>query len=110
MKAHKISTHSELWKEIVLSLIASLIGRLPKSVRGITLNFDGKRIEVSYFFDSPPSEIDIENLQDAEAELISSHEYQSDISFMVVPTSESLADKAGNWGWVFLRHEEKESA
>ena len=103
--SENISKHNELWKSIVLSLILALVGQLPKSVRGITLNFDGKTIQVTVFFEDQPNERDVADMQDVEAELISHHSFQSDLVLAVVPSSESLIDKVKNWGWVYLRRE-----
>lgn len=100
-----IIKHHELWKSVVLDLTLALVGAIPKSVRGITLNFDGNTIQITVFFEKQPTEQDIENIQNVEAELISHHEYQSDLVLVVAPPSESLLDKVNNWGWVYLRLE-----
>lgn len=101
-----ITEHHELWKSVVLSLTLALIGALPKSVRGITLDFDGETIQITVFFDEHPSERDVACMQGVEAELISHHDYQSDLVFDAIPTTQSLIDKAKNWGWVYLRRED----
>jgi len=101
-----ISKNYELWKSVVLSLMLALIGSVPKSVRGITLDFDGETIQITVFFDEQPTERDVACMQDVEAELISHHDYQSDLVFDVIPTTESLIDKVKNWGWIYLRRED----
>ncbi|WP_417663507.1 hypothetical protein [Pseudomonas sp.] len=106
MTATDISNHKDLWKLVFVNLVLSLAGRISKSVRGITIGFDGETIRLVVFFDTPPSESDIEDMRDVEAELVSHHEYQSDLVFSVVPVSESLIEKVDNWGWIFLRREE----
>ena len=106
MTAKDISDYKDLWKLIFINLVLSLTGRISKSVRGITIGFDGETIRLVIFFDALPSESDIEDMRDVEAELISHHEYQSDLLLSVVPASESLIEKVDNWGWVFLRREE----
>lgn len=106
MTTQNISKYHDLWKLIVLNLVLALIGRISKSVRGITLDFDGGAIQLSIFFEVDPAESDVNNMRDVEAELVSHHEYQSDLVFSVVPVSESLIDRVGSWGWVFLRCEE----
>ena len=101
-----IAKNYDLWKSVVLNLIHALVGVMPKAVRGITLNFDGETIQLTMFFEDQPRERDIEDMQDVEAELISHHDYQSDLIISVIPSSESLIDKVGNWGWVYLRRED----
>jgi hypothetical protein len=106
MTAKDISSHKDLWRLVFVNLVLSLVGRISKSVRGVTIGFDGETIRMVVFFDAPPLESDIEDMRDVEAELISHHEYQSDLVFSVVPVAESLIEKVDNWGWVFLRREE----
>ena len=103
--AENIAKHYELWKSVVLNLIHALVGVMPKSARGITLNFDGETIQITVFFEDQPSESDVEGMQDVEAELISHHDYQSELVISVIPSSESLIDKVKNWGWIYLRRE-----
>ena len=103
--AENVSKNHELWKSVVLSLILALVGKISKSVRGITLNFDSETIQITVFFEDQPSERDVADMQDVEAELISHHSFQSDLVFAVVPSSESLIDKVKNWGWIYLRRE-----
>jgi hypothetical protein len=45
-------------------------------------------------------------MQDVEAELISHHDYLSDLVLEVVPITDSLIGRAKNWGWVYLRRED----
>ena len=51
-----VSKNYDLWKSVVLSLILALVGQLPKSARGITLNLDGETIQIVVFFEGQPSE------------------------------------------------------
>lgn len=104
--AKNIAKYHELWKSVVISLVLALIGAIPKSVRGITLNFDGETIQIVVYFENGPIERDVEEMQNIEAELISHHDYQSDLVCTVVPVSEDLIDKVKNWGWVYLRRED----
>jgi hypothetical protein len=53
--------------------------------------------------DRPLCEAEIDEMRDAEAELISSHSYKSDLVISVVPEGERIADRVGSWGWLFLR-------
>jgi hypothetical protein len=101
-----IAMHHELWKSVVLNLVMALIGIIPKSLRGVALNFDGKTIQVAMFFETSPTDREVEDMLNVEAELISHHDFQSDLVLSVVPTSESLLEKNGNWGWVYLRRED----
>lgn len=101
-----ITKYHDLWKLIVISLVLSLVGRVTRSLRGVTLNFDGFTIRMTAFFEEQPRDRDIENMQDVEAELVSHHDFKSELVLSVVPLVEGLADKVGNWGWVFLRCED----
>jgi hypothetical protein len=106
MTTQNIAKYHDLWKLIVISLVLSLVGRVTRSVRGITLNFDGVTIRMTVFFEEQPRDRDIENMQDVEAELVSHHDYRSELVLSVVPLAEGLADRVGDWGWVFLRCED----
>lgn len=106
MATKDISKNHDLWKTVVLDLVLALIGRIPSYMRGATLDFDGETICLTFFFERHPEEREVDNMQDLEAEIVSCHDYQSDLVLSVVPVSESLIDKVGNWGWVFLRLED----
>jgi hypothetical protein len=101
-----IIKHHALWKSVVLDLVLALLGVIPKSVRGITLNFDGETIQISIFFETQPTERDINAMQDVEAEVVSHHDYQSDLVLDVVPITDSLVNRVKNWGWIYLRRED----
>jgi hypothetical protein len=101
-----IARHRALWESTVWGLTRALLGVIPKSVRGITLNFDGETIQITVFFETQPTERDINAMQDVEAELISHHDYLSDLVLEVVPITDSLIGRAKNWGWVYLRRED----
>jgi hypothetical protein len=104
--SENIAKHYDLWKSVVLNLVHALIGVIPKSVCGITLNFDGETIQITVFFEDQPSDADVEGMRDVEADLISHHDYQSELILSVIPSSESLIDKVTNWGWIYLRRED----
>ncbi|AYQ28041.1 MULTISPECIES: hypothetical protein [unclassified Polaromonas] len=97
-----IPNNPELRKTVSLNLVLSLVGVLPKTVRGITLNFDEKTIQVVFFFAVTPTENEIEDLQNVEAELVSHHEYQSEFVLKVADHSEDISGQVKNWGWIFL--------
>lgn len=101
-----IAEYHSLWKSVVLSLILALLGVIPKSVRGITLNFDGETIQITMFFETQPTERDIIAMQNVEAEVVSHHDYQSDLVLEVVPITDSLIGRVKNWGWAYLRRED----
>lgn len=101
-----IANYHELWVDEVFALNRLLLGEISKSMRGVTLNFDGETIQIVVYFDSTPNEKDIEAMQDIEGEFIAGHEYMSDLVLEVVPTEVSLSNKVKNWGWVFLRRED----
>lgn len=101
-----ILKNNELWKKTVLNMTLSLLGRISKNMRGITLNFDDETIKITVLFENDPSDMDIENMQDVEAEIISCHDYQSELILTKLPITEPLTNKVGNWGWVFLSCED----
>ena len=45
-------------------------------------------------------------MQEVEAELVSSHDYMSNLEVLTVERSIPILQQKGNWGWVFLRDEE----
>lgn len=95
-----------LWRSILLICALAFVGEITKSMRGITLNFDGKVIGITVFFEREPSDLEIDIVQRVEAEIISHHSYQSDLVIKVSPVNESLIGKRRNWGWVYLRRED----
>lgn len=105
MKIDDIAKNQDLWRRIVLELTLALLGRVSVNVRGIALDFDGDTIKVAVYFLGSPSERDVENMQDVEAELVSHHDYRSALSLVATTEFERLEGKSGNWGWVFLRDE-----
>jgi len=98
-----IRDHHDLWENIFLGLMRRLIGIIPRSMRGITLNFDGETIQICVIFDRQPSEIEIDDLQNIEAELVSGHDYMSDLVINVVSPGQDVSDLVKNFGWVYLR-------
>lgn len=105
MMNDNILKNHALWKSVVLNTTIALLGRVSKNMRGVTLNFDVDTIQITVFFESKPSDVEIDNMQEVEAELISSHDYQSDLILVELPMTETLIDKVKNWGWVYLRYE-----
>ncbi|WP_411703549.1 hypothetical protein [Edaphovirga cremea] len=105
MMNDNILKNHELWKSVVLNMTLALLGRVSISMRGVTLNFDSDTIQIIVFFESKPSDVEIDNMQEVEAEIISSHDYQSNLVLVELPVAESLMDKVKNWGWVYLRYE-----
>ena len=89
----------------------SLVGCASKKMRGITLNYDdaNKSIETIIFFDMELSEEEEEAMQIANTEVIAGIHNEVTGEFVltltVFPPSESILDKCGNWGWIYLRHE-----
>lgn len=100
-----IDRHRDLWQSVVLNLVLALLGQISAAVRGITLNFDGETIQVVVYFERTPTESEVEDLECVEAELVSHHDYLSELTLVVVPPTDTLVDKVKNWGWVFLRRE-----
>ena len=100
-----ISAHHDLWKHILITLMLNLLGVISKSTRGVTLNFDGETIEIRVIFDKQQSETEIDDLQNVEAELVSSHDYMSNLDVVVAPPDQDISTLVKNWGWVYLRKE-----
>jgi len=88
-----------------MTIALGLIGTISKSMRGVALNFDGKTVQITAIFDTAPTEEEIENLQNIEAELISTHSYTSDLELLTIPISQNISHISKNLGWVFLRKE-----
>ena len=88
-----------------MTVALGLVGVVTKSMRGVALDFHERIVKITVIFDSNPSDDDIEKLQDLEAEVVSSHDYVSDLEIMVIPTTQSISDIHRNLGWVFLRKE-----
>jgi phenylacetate-coenzyme A ligase PaaK-like adenylate-forming protein len=86
-----------------------LVGTFSKKIRGITLGFNGKILEAEIFFDSNPTENEIEVMDDLETEIICSFPSDKDycINFIisVVASDIDISDRRRNWGWIFLRKE-----
>jgi len=101
-----ITDHYDLWKSVFLSLTLNLVGVISKSMRGITLNFDGEVIKICVFFDKQPSETEINDLQNIEAELVSTHDYMSDLELAIASPDQDISALVKNWGWVYLRKED----
>lgn len=97
--------HLQLWKTLFMTVALGLVGVVTKSMRGVALNFDESIVKITVIFDSNPSDDDIEKLQDLEAEVVSSHDYISDLEVLVVPINQDISNVYRNLGWVFLRKE-----
>lgn len=98
--------YNDLWNHKKYHLSSLLVGEITKTMRGVTLNFDAKTIQITVYFDSAPTEKYIESLEEMETEFVSGHEYMTDLVLEVVPVTESLVNKVKNWGWVYLRRED----
>lgn len=100
-----IQEHQDLWKKVFFALMINLVGVISKSTRGITLNFDGNVIKIIVIFETTPSEIEIDDLQNIEAELVSIHDYMSDLEIVVASSDQDISNFVKNWGWAYLRKE-----
>lgn len=98
--------YNDFWNEKKNHLSSLLVGEITKTMRGVTLNFDTKVIQITVYFDSAPTEKYIEALEELETEFLSGHEYMTDLVLEVVPANVPLFDKVKNWGWVYLRRED----
>lgn len=95
----------ELWKTVFMTIAIGLIGTVTNSMRGIALDFDGEVVKITVIFEKTPTEEEIENLQNIEAEVISTHNHISDLELLEIPVSKSIFQIERNLGWVFLRKE-----
>ncbi len=110
MSFHNIGKYHDLWRVVALNLVLALVNRIPHYMRGATIGFDGETIRLTFIFERSPDEREEQNMQDVEAEIVSCHEYQSDLTLSVVPVTESIIDKVDNWGWVFLRLDDQSTS
>ncbi|ENV48662.1 hypothetical protein P255_00173 [Acinetobacter brisouii CIP 110357] len=99
-----------LFQRVKASTFYSLLGRASKKMRGITFNYDHKSkiIETIIFFDSKLSEEEEEEMNIANTEVLA--DIYNEVTYFlltleIIPSSEAIVDKRGNWGWVYLRHE-----
>lgn len=95
----------DLWKTVFFTVASGLIGVVTKSLRGVSLNFDGEIVSIIAIFYQEPTESEVEDFQSIEAEVISTHNYMSDLKLLHICENEVIADAVGNLGWVFLRKE-----
>ncbi len=99
-----------LFQQVKASTFYSLLGRASKKMRGITFNYDHKSqiIETIIFFDSKLSEEEKEEMEIANTEVLADiHNEVTDflLTLEIIPSSEAILDKYGNWGWIYLRRE-----
>lgn len=100
----------QLFQRVEASTFYSLFGRASKKMRGITFNYDHKSkiIETIIVFDSILSEEEQEEMEIANTEILADiHNEVADffLALKVIPSSKTILDQCGNWGWIYLRHE-----
>ena len=99
-----------LFQRVESSTFYSLLDRASKKMRGITFNYDhkDKAIETIIFFDSTLSEEEQEEMEIANTEVLA--DIHNEITYFlltleIIPSSEAILEKCGNWGWIYLRRE-----
>lgn len=99
-----------LFQRVEALTFYSLIGSASKKMRGITFNYDhkNKAIETIIFFDSTLSEEEQEEMEIANTEVLA--DIHNEITYFlltleVIPCSEVILERCGNWGWIYLRRE-----
>ena len=92
-----------LWVGLLSSLTLSLVGVISKSTRGVSLDFDGETVKIIIIFDDVPTSEQIEDMQIVEAEVLSTHDFLSDLEIFVLPAGVDLSSVVGNLGWTYLR-------
>lgn len=108
---NNIRKNLPLFRKLRESTLYSLIGCASKKMRGITFNYDHEinSIETIMIFDAELTEDEDEAMQLANTEVFSDlhHEITGDfiLTLIVVSHGESILDKCGNWGWIYLRKE-----
>lgn len=100
-----VTKNHDLWKGFLFTLMLNLVGVISKSVRGITLNFDGETIQILVVFDKEPLDEEISDFQDVEAEMVATHKYMSDLQVTSVDPADDISHLVKNWGWAYLRKE-----
>lgn len=97
--------HLQLWETLFMTVALGLVGIVTNAMRGVALDFDKSVVKITVIFESTPSDDDIEKLRDLEAEVVSSHDYMSDLEILVISDNQKIGNIYRNLGWVFLRKE-----
>lgn len=109
----------EIRSKIMSYLTDDLIGVVTKKMRGITLHYDNKILDIRVIFDAPLTDEEEDEMIEIDTNLTSSaYPYlynnrsevilnieQCGFVFFVIPSDIDISDKVGNLGWFFLRKE-----
>jgi len=115
LKKNKI----EIRDQMMLFLFNDLLGVATKKMRGITLNYVNRLLELRVIFDTELTAEEEDEMIDIDTTLISSG-YPNllndkneiilniklfDTKFFIIPCEIDISDREGNLGWIFLRKE-----
>lgn len=109
----------EIRSKIMSYLTSDLIGIATRKMRGITLHYDNKILDIRVVFDAPLTDEEEDEMIEIDTNLTSSaYPYlynnrsevilnieQCGFVFFVIPSDIDISDKVGNLGWFFLRKE-----
>jgi len=87
-----------------LSFDFALIGRIPKSLRGITVDWQEPLLTVHFFFDREGIDEEAETMDEVLTEIISHFPeiMKLDTEYKYIDSSNSIRDYKLKW-WIFLR-------
>lgn len=109
----------DIRSKMMLYIMNNLVGVATKKMRGITLNYFNKTMDINIFFDDELTEEEEEEMQQVDNDAISSaypilynwqgkpilNIEQMNLNFIVIPSRLSIMDEKGNLGWFYLRRE-----
>lgn len=114
-----IKNRLEIRNDVMLHLFSDLLGTATRKMRGISLNYSGKKLSIQVFFDSELNEEEEDEMLCMDLSFIASlgkgiYNYKDELilevelvgtNFFIVPCEIDIYDREGNLGWIFLRKE-----
>jgi len=98
---------TEVGTDVVLSISRAAWNEVTPSLRGVAASWDATSIRARFWFDTLPSEDDVESVSMAEGDFLADFWATMDVQFTAehLPDSERRELPGEHWCWVYLRHE-----